>query len=261
MEHLRTRAWVWGLAAALLLCAAVAVAQPTLPYENHYKLYRTSTITVVKPVTLVDQFLTPITVTDFVLERFANPAEKRHTDGAIYPIINPIIHQLWWRINVPQPARTIIGIDQFGINPWTLFDAMYLVNPALKNVPVPPPLPPVWNHYLCYRAQGPTLGRPVIVIDQFGGTDVVVLYGKMFCNPVEKSADGNIYPIIDPVAHLACYQIQDATPFTRNVTAVDQFGYWQLQTFESDCFCVPALKEHTVKTQESTWGRIKALYQ
>ncbi|HXV14857.1 MAG TPA: hypothetical protein VEC56_11685 [Candidatus Krumholzibacteria bacterium] len=261
MELSRLRAWAQGLATVLLLSAAVAGAQPALPHENHYNVYRTIPLTYTRPITLIDQF-GPIDVSLFVLDKFANPAEKRIPEtGDVYPIINPDIHQLWWRIDAPQPARTIVGIDQFGIAQWHLGDAAYLLNPALKNVP-PPAAPPEWNHYLCYHAQGPTVGRPVIVIDQFGTSNVVVLYGKLFCNPVEKRhADGITYPIVDPVAHLACYLVQNATPFTRSITAIDQFGYWQLETFENDCLCLPALKEHVLKTQESTWGKIKAMYQ
>ncbi len=260
MELSRTRAWALGLAAVLLLSAVTAIAQ-TLPHENHYKVYRTIPITYVRPVTLIDQF-GPINVTDFVLEKFANPAEKIHPEtGDVFPIVDPAIHQTWWRIHAPQPSRTIVGIDQFGISQWILGDATYLLNPALKNVPPPAP-PPVWNHYVCYQAHGPTLGRPVILIDQFGTCNVVVLQGKLFCNPAEKlHEDGTSYPIVDHVAHLACYLVQNATPFTRSITAIDQFGFWQLETFENDCMCVPALKEHVLRTEQSTWGKIKAMYR
>jgi hypothetical protein len=262
---MRTRAWILGLAAACVLYAAVAVAQTTLPRENHYKVYRTSPITYVKPVGLLDQF-GPIDVTDFVLERFANPAEKIHPEtGDVFPIVDPLVHLTWWRIHAPQPARTIIGIDQFGSSEWRLADAVYLLNPALKNIhpdPTGGPLPPIWNHYVCYDAVGPPIGRPVVLIDQFGTSNVVVVQGKLFCNPVEKRVDGTVYPIIDYAAHLACYLINDlATPMTRSITAIDQFGYWQLETYDSDCLCVPALKEHVIGTEESTWGRIKAMYR
>jgi hypothetical protein len=269
MEHMRTRVWILGVVAACLMYGTVANAQATLPHENHYKVYSTILIPYVKPVGLVDQF-GAITVDHFTLEKFANPTEKIHVDGTVSPIVDPLIHQTWWRIDVPQPARTIVGIDQFGTSQWHLRDAKYLLNPALKNVLPGPggeyPPPPVWNHYVCYDALGPTVGKPVILVDQFGQTNVVVVYGKLFCNPAEKrttDATGNVHvdPIIDYAAHLACYVTQDATPMTRSITAVDQFGYWQLETFDSDCLCVPALKEHVIGTEESTWGRIKAMYR
>jgi len=263
MEHLRTRTWVLGVAAACLMYAAVATAQATLPHENHYKVYPTILIPYVKPVGLVDQF-GAITVDYFTLEKFANPTEKIHVDGTVSPIVDPLIHQTWWRIDVPQPARTRVVIDQFGSSEWIIRDARYLVNPALKNVepdPLGGPPPPVWNHYLCYDALGPTVGKPVILVDQFGQCNVVVIQGKLFCNPVEKRADGIIYPIIDYQAHLACYVVQNATPMTRSITAIDQFGYWQLQTYDNDCLCVPALKEEVIPTEESTWGKIKAMYR
>ncbi len=263
MEHLRTRVRALGLAAVLPLSATVAFAQANLPRENHYKVYRTHpNNTHITPITLVDQF-GPINVSYFVLDRFANPAEKRIPEtGDVYPIIDPVIHQVWWRIDAPQPPRTVVGIDQFGIAQWHLGDATYLLNPAFKNVTPPVGGLPVWNHYLCYNAQGPTVGRPVVLIDQFGTCNVVVLFGKLFCNPVEKRhADGRSFPIIDHVAHLTCYLVNNATPFTRSITAIDQFGFWQLETFENDCLCLPALKEHTIETEESTWGKIKAMYR
>ncbi len=262
MERLKTRTWALGLVAACVVTASVAIAQPTLPYENHYNVYKTPPIpyAVPAPITLTDQFGT-VSVTSFLLERFANPAEKRIPEtGEVFPIINPVIHQTWWRIDAPQPPRTIVGIDQFGTSQWHLGDAVYLLNPALKNVQ-PPATPPVWNHYLCYNAQGPTLARPVVLIDQFGQYQVQVLYGKLFCNPVEKrDVTGIVYPIIDPIAHLACYLIQSPTPFGHAVVAIDQFGNWQFDTLENDCMCVPALKEHVLKTEQSTWGKVKALY-
>ena len=262
MEHSRKPVWALGLAAVLLLSAAVAMAQPNLPNENHYKVYRTVPITYVKPLMLIDQFGS-VNVSTFVLERFANPAEKVHLDtGQVFPIVDASVHQMWWRIDAPQPARTVVGIDQFGFSQWQLGDARYLLNPALKNVPPAAGSPPIWNHYLCYDAQGPTLTRPVILIDQFGTCNVVVLQGKLFCNPVQKRhQDGTVSPIIDPIAHLTCYVVQNPNPFTRSITAIDQFGYWQLETFQNDCLCVPALKEHVVKVQETTWGKIKAMYR
>jgi hypothetical protein len=173
-----------------------------------------------------------------------------------------MIHQTWWRAVLPAaPPRDVVGIDQFGAAPWKLFDPVYLLNPALKNVPGGQP--PLWNHYLCYEAQGPVVGRPVLLIDQFGTADVVVLHGRWFCNPVEKRHldDGQVYPIIDYKAHLTCYLVDNPNPFGQPIIGIDQFGNWQMDVYQNECLCVPALKEHVVKTEESTWGKIKAMYQ
>jgi hypothetical protein len=243
-----------------LLSASVAVAQPQLPYENHYKVYRTPLIPLTKTVVLRDQFGI-YTLQVFNLEAWANPAEKIIPEtGDHYPIINPIIHQMWWRGNFPGiPPIDVIGIDQFGTNKWTLINPEYLLTPALKNVPQGQP--PVWNHYLCYAALPVTLGRIVIIVDQFGNVTRQLLYGRWFCNPAEKTADGRFYPIVDPKAHLACYAYFGGDPMVHPVTSIDQFGNWQFDTLEDYCLCVPALKEHVVKTEESTWGKIKAMYQ
>lgn len=259
----RTRTLAGALA---LVCVALssnlALAQLGLP-ENHYKVYRTPPITIVKPIVLHDQF-GGFTVTDLVFDKFSTPAEKRHSDGTVSPIFDPLIHMDWWQIFHPQPVRTIIGIDQFGQAPWVVKDARYLLLPALKNVPPPAggATLPFWNHYVCYEAiSGPLVGRYVTLIDQFGGAQVQVLQAKYFCNPAQKSADGVVYPIKDPIVHLACYMVQNPDFSTIPITTLDQFGYWQTQIFENDCLCVPALKDHPVKTEQSTWGKVKALYR
>jgi len=250
------------MAAVLVaMSASLVFAQAAGLPENHYKVYMSSPITLVKPLFLQDQF-GPLTVTDLIFDKFATPAEKRHSDGSVYPMFNPDIHMDWWRINVPQPSRTIIGKDQFGEALWTVKDARYLLVPSLKNVPVPPPPVPAWNHYVCYEAlSGPLVGQYVLLVDQFGNVQVQVLHAKYFCNPAEKRADGLIYPIINPVVHLACYLVQNPQPSFHQITATDQFGFWQTQIYENDCLCVPALKDHPLKTEKTTWGKVKALYQ
>jgi hypothetical protein len=261
MEHTRTRSWVLGLAAVVLLSAALANGQPLLPVENHYKVYLVDPpYPLTKLVGLSDQFGS-VDVTTLVLQKFANPAEKILPDGTRYPMVDPKIHLTWWRISVPQPPRSVVGIDQFGAARWDLGDAVCLLNPALKDPLTPGEDPPVWNHYLCYNALGPTVGMPVTLVDQWGNCNVVVLYGKLFCNPVEKRADGVVYPIIDYSAHLACYLVQNPMMFSRTYVARDQFGIWNQYALQNDCLCVPALKDEIVGNEETTWGRIKALYR
>jgi hypothetical protein len=262
MEHMRLRVWCLGLAAVALLAANVAVAQPQLPYENHYKVYRTPLIPFTKPILLRDQF-GQYQVQVFNLEAWSNPTEKIIPEtGDHYPIINPIVHQMWWRGNFPGiPPIEIIGIDQFGTNKWTLINPEYLLTPALKNVPQGEP--PVWNHYLCYASQPVPITKFVVLVDQFGTTTHQLVYGRWFCNPVEKTHldDGRVYPIVDAKAHLACYYTFNTSPMAFPVSSIDQFGQWHFDVFNEFCLCTPALKEHVVKTEESTWGKIKAMYQ
>ena len=265
---MRISIWRGALALALVVSlAATAAFAQSLPAENHYKVYSNFTsVTIAHPVLLTDQFGS-MNVVDLKLERFSTPAAKILDDGTVYPMINPDIHMDWWRIDGPaQPARTVIGTDQFGQAVWTLGNAHYLLLPSLKNTPPPDPkigpFPPTWNHYLCYDAlAGPLVGVHVTLVDQFGNLQAVVLQAKYFCNPVAKNENGKITPIVDPSAHLACYQLDNAYPGSQAISALDQFGYWHVQIDRSDCLCVPALKDYPVPTKQSTWGRVKALYR
>jgi len=108
---------------------------------------------------------------------------------------------------------------------------------------------------------GPLIGTPVTVVDLYGNVQVVVLKPLFFCNPVEKHADGQVYPIIDSSAHLACYLVENPSTALHMITAIDQFQSRVTQFSQNDCLCVPALKEFPLATRESTWGHIKALFK
>jgi len=261
MKRVCVRLWALGLV-LLMLPIGAAYGQAGLPKENHYKVYRTNAVPFTRPLILADQFGV-MNAYSFVLEKFANPTEKIH-NGLIYPMDDPLAHQTWWRIldAPPQPARTVIGIDQFGYGPVTVGHPRYLLNPALKNPGPGGGTPPLRNHYLCYEVIGSLpLYKPVILIDQFGTCDVVVLRSKLFCNPVEKREGAVYYPILDYRAHLQCYEVQNPQSNFRPVAFLDQFVFQQIETYENDCLCVPALKEHIVGAKQSTWGQIKALYR
>ena len=261
MKRVCMRLWALGLV-LLLLPIGAANGQATLPDENHYKVYDiTPTYTLTKTLTLVDQFGV-VTVDYLYLSRFANPVEKRLDNGVSYPIVDALAHQKWWRIDVVQPTRDVIAIDQFGTSQIKLGNAVYLLTPTLKNVLPPIPPLPHRNHYLCYEVIGSLpLLKHVVLTDQFGvSTSVTVAQAKFFCNPVEKRVDGQVYPIIDAKAHLQCYRVDNPQIEPHGITAYDQFGYHQFTTYQNDCLCLPALKEHILGTEKSTWGQIKALY-
>ncbi len=102
----------------------------------------------------------------------------------------------------------------------------------------------------------------VSLVDQFGNTVMQVTTPAWFCNPVAKILDtGQVSPIVDPTAHLACYELQPNTPAFRNLFATDQFGGWQLFAREARWLCLPTDKLETVDTQPNTWGRVKNLYR
>ena len=248
-----------GLTAlVILVLAGGAASAQGLPMKNHYKTYEVTPITLPTALILKDQFGT-VTVSSMAMTKFAIPAEKNGE-----PIIDPKLHYTWWNFFVPQPVRTVNATDQFGFNEWTVADALYLLAPALKNAPLPPPGPPIANHYLCYEASGPTLGFNVTLKDQVDSVSVSVLFGKFFCNPVEKTLPGDItFPVVDSLAHLTCYLVQNPRPYDVPVIATDQFNPgWQLRLHDNLCLCVPALKEELpVPTEESTWGELKSNYR
>jgi len=224
------------------------------PGVDHYKVYRTYGPPMPGPIFLEDQFGF-IDVPDMMLSRFATPASK---NGQM--VYDPVAHQSWWELQVPQPMRMVIARDQFGEHEWMLLDARYLINPALKN-DITPELP-MANHYLCYDAQGPDAGVEVVLADQFGEETVLVLHGIYFCNPVQKTApDGMVYPIVDPYAHLTCYLVDN--PFINQISVLmrDQFVEMPIDLFENDCLCLPALKRQVIEPNTSEWDRIRSLFE
>jgi len=247
-------AWLTSLAVVSFSFSISFAQPPALPNENHYKTYECTAASIFKLIGLKDQFGT-VSVTTATLTKFATPVRKDE-----YPIIEQDAHQTWWRISAPQTPRTVEVIDQFGEAPWTVADAVFLVTPA-KKYPVTGDTPPVRNHYLCYAAIGPNPNRFVVLTDQFGTQTVFVGECKFFCNPVEKTVDGVVYPIIDGTAHLACYMVDNPAPTGQFVTALDQFGSWQFDLGPNQCLCNPALKREPLGTKQSTWGNIKALYR
>jgi hypothetical protein len=109
-------------------------------------------------------------------------------------------------------------------------------------------VPLTLDHFKCYDAKT-TPGTPkfqplnVFLEDQFEDKDTRVLKPDTLCNPVDKNGGG----IIDPTAHLKCYDIKDVsgqTPFDgRDVIVVDQFGTEELTLGKPRTLCVPATKD------------------
>ncbi|UCG50538.1 MAG: hypothetical protein JSW58_10035 [Candidatus Latescibacterota bacterium] len=224
------------------------------PGIDHYKTYETLGPTILGPYTLRDQF-GEVVVTSLRLAKVATPVAKNNQE-----ICDPTAHQTWWDFLFPQPNRMIRAQNQFGTHDWMLGDARYLLLPALKNEPAGQP-PPELNHYLCYEAQGPTLGIEVLLTDQFDQVTVIVLEGVYFCNPCEKETpDGTVYPIVDPWAHLTVYLVENPVPYDIQALVRDQFMEEMLILNENLYLAVPALKE-LIPAGSSEWNRIKALYK
>jgi len=247
--------------AGLFLAAGPALAQggPGLP-ENHYKVYEVPPVPGPGQITLTDQFGT-IEVPSITLEKFAIPAEKHLLDGSgeIYPIYDSRLHYTWWRFDVATSVvRRVEALDQFGGYSWRLRDPVYLLCPAGKNDPTIP----FANHYECYQADdAPVVNISVKLVDQVDSVVVAVLHGEYFCNPVEKTFEGNTYEMVDPLLHMTCYRVDNLTPYAVSEIVYDQFGDWALELEENTYLCLPAEKGNVVPGEPTSWGRIKALYR
>jgi hypothetical protein len=103
------------------------------------------------------------------------------------------------------------------------------------------------DHYKCYQAivkRGtPRFQRREVTLkDQFEEKDTKVMKPVTICNPVSKNGE----EIIDPAAHLTCYQIKDASgeeKFSpRDVVVNNQFGELTLTALKLESLCVPSSK-------------------
>lgn len=236
-----------------LVCFLFAHAQAQWPNENHYKVYNLDPPqTFTGDIHLFDQF-GGYDVNQLVLEKFANPVEKNGE-----PIIFHETHQTWWGVDLIGTGWIVEVDNQFGNQIWRVGDPRYLVLPARKYEPGPLLQN---NHYLAYEAFGDPVNLPVHLVDQFSSIDVIAMEPVYFLNPVEKvTPDGEVYPILDPEAHLACYRIEPPMPYDILVMAFDQFGDWEFIVVDHDCLCVPSWKREVVQSEQRTWSDVKGLY-
>ena len=105
------------------------------------------------------------------------------------------------------------------------------------------------------------MGFEVLLVDQFDQSVVIVLEGKYFCNPCQKTTpDGIEYPIVDRDAHLTVYFVENPRPYSIQVVMQDQFVEEFILLHENFYLAVPALKTQVFPAGSSEWNRIKALY-
>ena len=245
------------LALALVVGLCWGAGAQIVP-ENHYLVYEIDNpYTVAIYVRLMDQFdfwFGDFSTNNLIMEKFANPVEKNNE-----PYFDPMIHQTWWWIDDPQETKEVGFLNQFGHQTWDVGNGRYLVLPALKDVPGDIP---IWNHYKCYEAEGPTMDIPVLLHDQWGGFTSVAVEPVLFCNPCIKELDnGERFEIVTPEAHLAVYQLQPTLMTDVPGTAYDQFGTWQFVAMEAIWLVVPTEKLTVVENETRTWGGVKSLYR
>lgn len=249
-----------ALAVALPLLAGARAEAQFDPLWDHYKVYMTPPIPTPPlgtPVELIDQFGV-YNHTVFQLDRFMNPTAKQDLNGN-FPINDPVLHYSWWLIS-PQPfSGSVIVSNQFGDQPLIVQDAIYLLNPALKNqTGSPPPM----NHYKCYFCDGQPVNKTVVMTDQFGQWNANVTFPRYLCNPVVKNVPGATYPIIDSDQHYVCYEFEPEDPTPHLATFTDQFVQNALLDLHpARWICVPSLKQHPTDVGQDTWGRLKQIYR
>ena len=118
---------------------------------------------------------------------------------------------------------------------------------ASPRVTAPAPV----DHQLCYTASGPNFKIPagVRLIDQFspnGFVPTIASPAVVHCNPVEKIfPTGQVFPITNPNAHLACFHQPPSTQPTPTVQVTNQFGTGMLIPGQPNLLCVPSWKSLT----------------
>jgi len=96
------------------------------------------------------------------------------------------------------------------------------------------------DHYKCYEAEEetPTI-EEVRLVDQFTDRTYTTVKVQLFCNPVSK--DGG--EILNALAHLTCYKIEDEDDVVRQVLMGDQFGPNRtIEVEETELLCLPTSK-------------------
>jgi hypothetical protein len=206
---------------------------------DHYKTYETFGPTFDGQVFMRDQFGEE-QATFLQLRKFATPVSKNNE-----PIYDPEAHLSWWEFDPmgTHPIRIVDVENQFGTFDWEVRNPKYLLLPALKNAASGDSIPEK-NHYLCYEALGDSINITVTLTDQFDSSVVFVLRPAYFCNPCEKEIPGGIiYPVVDDLAHLTVYRIQNPNTYGIPVRVLDQFGFWFDIFLEDNYYlCVPAQK-------------------
>lgn len=252
--------------ACITLAAGSAHAQPpnTPPNTDHYLVYKVLNPPQFNvPLIMSDQFIQHATYQTFTLEYFMTPVNKNH-EG----LIDDITHYTWWLVSTQPFGALALVSNQFRPDQQLhVFQPHYLFNPALKSIPPqPPPQGPIpfKNHYLAYDVTGDPIEIPVSLQDQFFQYQAQVHFPRFLAPPVEKIFQGQVFQILDPVAHLVVYDISMLPPIPPNPPPVfvkDEFGIWQLQLGQPIFLCVPSYKTGVVSTQGTSWGRLKTLYR
>jgi hypothetical protein len=106
------------------------------------------------------------------------------------------------------------------------------------------------DHQLCYRASAMNFKIPakVVLKNQFSPKGFKPEIGPMafHCNPVKKKLpSGQVFPITNPNAHVACFTITAPRQRVHKVIVSNQFGKAKLVTGQPSLLCLPSWKSLT----------------
>jgi len=249
------------LFASLALAAAGVAGAQDIYVLDHFACYITPEhTTVTLPLVLTDTFDLPIVAGQIQMTLFCNPAAKREVSPnniPAVPVAHPDAHLAMYAIentpeyNSPAVIRSVEVSNQFGKQTLTTDYADYLLVPSGKELipakgqgpvtlPTQPPASEL-DHFMCYYAQGNSVGAIVQLNDEFFNFDhtevASVLAPEFFCNPVQKSiggpvsncpnnlstCSGSTTPVEHPASHLVCYHVQTNRLFNGGILYTNQF--------------------------------------
>jgi hypothetical protein len=233
----------------LALAASTSYAQPSELTLDHFWCYIISSETPQPSVdaTLTDQFFTapgvPVKVGTPL--QFCNPVTTKTVGGAVLPIfVNAIDHLTMYHLEKSPTlptSRTLFASNQFGPQQQLTVDkATTLMVPTQKDsLGTPEDL----DHFLCYPVSGDSLAKTVTLTDQFQTQNVIVEAPTLFCNPVMKTIGGITTEILNPDAHLLCYDIRLPKATTaRHPQIVNQLETDSFTVTSTPMLCVPSTK-------------------
>jgi len=103
------------------------------------------------------------------------------------------------------------------------------------------------DHFWCYIVSKEETANPAVsatLKDQFQtASDISVGTPLQFCNPAQKTAGGNVTPIVNLNDHLTMYNLPSVPlPASQTLTATNQFGAQQLTVDHATTLMVPTQK-------------------
>jgi hypothetical protein len=138
------------------------------------------------------------------------------------------------------PLRMIGARDRYGTSHFTLTKPFQYCLPSEE-----PGTPGLGgdDEMICYKVRGgPKADTYVLLADEFGSRQTLVLRAKVFCAPASRGPG----TLKDPKRHLTCYRARDTQGVpagAHTVTLTDVFGSESLDAKTAKFFCVPSAVE------------------